>query len=398
MISAHNSPLDQPGIGDAGGMNTYIRQLALALAQLGAEVVVFTRAVSAAAPEVVLAPGVTVRHIAAGPFEDLDEGDLPDHLHAMTRGILQDEASRETGHYDLVHSHYWLSGQVGSLVADHWGVPLVHTMHSLARVENALLDPGAEREPTIRETGEEKVVAAAHRLIANTADEAADLIGRYGADSAKVVVIHPGVETAVFTPGDQAAARLRAGLDPTESLVVFVGRIQALKGPDVLVEALARLRARGGYVPRLLISGGSSGNPTALQELQELVRQVGVGDRVEFRPPVSRTELADLYRAADVVAVPSRSESFGLVAAEAMCAGAAVAAADVGGLRHVLADGTAGRLVLGHDPDTWADALSGLLADPAERDRLSRVAAAQSDRFSWRRAAEEMLQVYQQLG
>lgn len=396
MLSVHTSPLDQPGTGDAGGMNVYVLELARALARHGAEVEIFTRATTSAQPrEVTDVDGVTVRHVAAGPFEGLDKNDLPGQLCAFTAGVLRAEAHRPVGWYDVVHSHYWLSGQVGWLAADRWDVPLVHTMHTMARVKNAALAPGDAPEPLGRIVGEEQVVAESDALVASTPEEARDLVADYAADPARVHVVPPGVDLDLFAPRDEPRAALRARLGlPEGPVVLFAGRVQALKAPDVLVRALGVLAARGAAVPTLVVLGGPSGRPTAVRELEALAHQTGVADRVLVRPPVPRDALGDWYRAADLVAVPSHNESFGLVAAEAQACGTPVVAAAVGGLRTVVDDGVSGVLVPGHDPQTWARVLEDLLADDDRRAALGAGARATAERFGWDRAAREMLDVY----
>ncbi len=397
MLSVHTSPLEQPGTGDAGGMNVYVLELSQALARRGAEVEIFTRATSSAQPPVVdVAPGIRVFHVPAGPFEGLDKFDLPGQLCAFTAGVLRAEARRPEGFYDVVHSHYWLSGQAGWLAAERWDVPLVHTMHTMARVKNAALAPGDTPEPAGRVIGEEQVVAAADALVASTREEADDLVTLYDADPDKVTIVPPGVDLDVFCPpaptDDRAALRARLGLPDGGPVILFAGRVQLLKGPDVLVQALAHLPRD----VRLVVLGGASGRPTAVRELEALAYQVGVRDRVLVHPPVAPAQLAQWYRAADVVAVPSHNESFGLVAAEAQACGTPVVAAAVGGLRTVVVDGVSGVLVDGHDPATWARELGALLADDARRTRLAAGARAASTRFGWDEAATSMLDVYAQ--
>ncbi|MCC5697111.1 glycosyltransferase, partial [Klebsiella pneumoniae] len=245
VLSLHTSPLEQPGTGDAGGMNVYIAQTARRLAEHGTEVEIFTRATSSEIPPVVeLAPGVLVRHVVAGPFEGLDKNDLPAQLCAFAAGTLRVEARHEPGYFDVVHSHYWLSGQVGWLARERWGVPLVHTAHTLAKVKNAALAEGDAPEPRVRVIGEEQVVAEADRLVANTDFEAADLIELYDADPTAVATIPPGVDLRRFTPGDRDAARAALQLPQDAVVLAFVGRIQPLKAPDVLLRATAELLGR----------------------------------------------------------------------------------------------------------------------------------------------------------
>lgn len=389
MLSVHTSPLAQPGTGDAGGMNVYVLQTALELAQRGVDVEIFTRATSSSDPAVVrVAPGVLVRNVVAGPFEGLDKNDLPTQLCAFTAGVLRAEATHEPGYYDIVHSHYWLSGQVGWLAADRWAVPLVHTAHTLAAVKNAALADGDSPEPPMRAIGEQQVVDEADRLIVNTEHEAAELVSLHQADAARIDVVYPGVDLATFTPGDKGAARAALGLDPRAPIVAFVGRIQPLKAPDVLLRAVARLPE-----VQVLIAGGPSGSGLATPDgLVLLAAELGITDRVAFLPPQSRDDLVAVYRAADIVAVPSYSESFGLVAVEAQACGTPVVAAAVGGLPVAVRDGVSGALVDGHDPADWARTLAGVLAaGPAA---MSRAATEHAASFSWGHTVDMLLDSY----
>lgn len=397
VLSVHTSPLAQPGTGDAGGMNVYVLQTARRLAQRGVEVEIFTRATrSTDEPVVQAAPGVLVRHVVAGPFEGLDKVDLPAQLCAFTAGVLRTEARHDAGYYDLVHSHYWLSGQVGWLARDRWGVPLVHTAHTLAGVKNAALAAGDTAEPRTRVIGEQQVVDEADRLVANTDAEAAQLVALHGADPARIDVIAPGADLDRFRPGDRAAARAHLGLDPAATVLSFVGRIQPLKAPDVLLRAAAELRAqRPGLALTVLVVGGPSGSglerPTALAGLAS---SLGLDDVVRFLPPMPAHELVEVYRASDVVAVPSHSESFGLVALEAQACGTPVVAADVGGLGVAVRDGETGLLVPTHRTEDWAAALGALVDDPARRAVLAAAAPGHAASFSWDRTADGLLASY----
>jgi D-inositol-3-phosphate glycosyltransferase len=394
MLSVHTSPLDPPGSGDAGGMNVYVVETARRMSARGAEVEIFTRATSSEHPPVVeLAPGVLVRHVIAGPFEGLAKDDLPAQLCAFTAGVLRTEAFHDPGWYDVVHSHYWLSGQVGWLVRDRWGVPLVHSAHTLAKVKNTLLAEGECPEPRARVIGEEQVVAEADRLVASTGDEADQLVRLYGADPAGVRTIAPGVDLDAFTPGSQAAARRRLGLREDARVLLFVGRIQPLKAPDILLRAAARLRDD---VPlQVAVLGGPSGSGLATPSwLIDLVRDLGLGDTVSFVPPSDRATVADHYRAADLTVVPSYTESFGLVALESQACGTPVVAADVGGLSTAVDDGRSGVLVDGHDPDQWAKVIGELLANRGELDSLAARTRAHAERFSWDRTTDALLDTY----
>jgi len=370
-------------------MNVYVLQSALQMARRGVEVEIFTRATTSTdQPVVKVAPGVLVRNVVAGPFEGLDKNDLPTQLCAFTAGVLRAEATYEPGYYDIVHSHYWLSGQVGWLARDRWAVPLVHTAHTLAAVKNAALADGDSPEPPLRAVGEQQVVDEADRLIVNTEHEAHQLVSLHHADPARIDVVHPGVDLGMFTPGDKRAARAALGLDVNESVLAFVGRIQPLKAPDVLLSAAAKLPG-----VRVLVAGGPSGSGLAAPDgLLRLADELGIADRVTFLPPQTRDQLVDVYRAADLVAVPSYSESFGLVAVEAQACGTPVVAAAVGGLPVAVRDGVSGTLVDGHDVDDWAAAIDALLRRGPETMRAAAVEHAST--FSWTHTVDALLASY----
>ena len=401
MISMHTSPLDQPGTGDAGGMNVYIAHTARRLAEGGAAVDVFTRATSSRQPEVgEMADGVRVHSLPAGPYDGLRKEDLPSQVCPFTADLLRVCAQRPENFYDVVHSHYWLSGQAGWLAAQRWSVPLVHSMHTMAKVKNAHLASSDSPEPLQRLVGEEQIAGVADRLIANTADERRELIHFYGAEPDRTAVVHPGVDLTTFTPRDQLDARRRVDLPAHEQIILFVGRIQPLKAPDLLIRAVARMvQSDPGRRDRLrlVVCGGLSGAGVARpDELAGLAQDLGIADLLDFRPPVAPAELADLYAAADLVAVPSYSESFGLVAVEAQACGTPVAAASVGGLRTAVADSVGGILVEGHDPQLWADELAAVLDRPDLRQRLAAGARQHAQQFSWSATAAGTLSVYEE--
>jgi D-inositol-3-phosphate glycosyltransferase len=398
-ISMHTSPLDQPGTGDAGGMNVYIVETARRLAQLGVEVEVFTRQTSRDLPPVVeLAPGVSVRHVHAGPYEGLDRADLPGQLCAFASGVLRTEAMYEPGRYDLVHSHYWLSGHVGWLAKERWGVPLVHTMHTMAKVKNLLLAAGDRPESTARVLGEEQLVEVADRLLANTEAEADELRSLYGAPDERLSVVNPGVDLQIFQSGSRAVARDRLGLPQGAHVLLFVGRIQPLKAPDVLLRAASRMLVEDPAMRERLVVvcvGSPSGNGMARPNvLADLAAELGIADIVRLVPAAPQRDLADWYRAADVTVVPSHSESFGLVALESQACGTPVAAAAVGGLRTAVLDGVSGVLVDGHDPHQWARALRRFTGSPRWARSLSDGARAQAAAFGWQSTATRLLDVY----
>nr|WP_137995175.1 D-inositol-3-phosphate glycosyltransferase [Streptomyces vilmorinianum] len=402
MLSVHTSPLHQPGTGDAGGMNVYMVELSRALAEQGAEVDLFTRCRGEGRPPAVdLAPGVRVRHLHAGPREALPKEAMPGLVVPFSLALL-----KEDRRYDLVHSHYWLSGQAGRIASAGWRIPLVHTAHTLARVKNAALADGDTPEPELRIRGEHQVVHSADRLIANTDGEAEALRSLYGAAAPRTEVVRPGVDLRTFGPGDgpgdgpdagRAAARARLGLPVDAFVPLYAGRIQPLKGPDVLVRAVAELlRMAPELRPRLLVPviGGHSG-ATREGTAWQLAHELGVTDVLRPCPPVPQERLAEWYRAADVLVVPSRSESFGLVALEAQACGTPVLAAAVGGLPTAVWDGVTGLLVRGHDPVEYARRLLWLAAHPRARATMGEAAVCHARGMSWRASAARTIEVYE---
>lgn len=406
MLSVHTSPLQQPGSGDAGGMNVYVDAVARRMAARGVSVEVFTRATSSAqAPRVEVAPGYVVRHVLAGPFGGVAKEDLPGLLCPFSAAVLR--AATPLGpraRFDVVHSHYWLSGQVGTVVRDRWGIPLVHTAHTLAKVKNAALADGDRREPRARELGEELVVAEADRLIAATETEVRQLSSMYDASLDRVALVPPGVDIDLFCPDGAGAARIERrararaalGIASDEIALAFVGRIQPHKGPQVLIRALAELRDRhpGRRITALIVGDSSGSGHDEPARLRSLAAVLGVADAVRMLPARPPRELAELYCAVDVVAVPSHSESFGLVALEAQACGTPVVAAAVGGLPVAVAGGVSGLLVDGYATGDWADALEAIALHPVRRERMSLAARAHAEEFSWGATVDRLLTVY----
>ena len=399
-LMMHTSPLDQAGTGDAGGMNIYVVESAIKMAASGVDVDIYTRATDPNRPAVVeIAKGVTVRNIEAGPFKGLSKEELPSQIGAMTHGVMQVFQSLPKNYYKILHSHYWISGQLGWMISERTDIPLVHTMHTMAKVKNLHLADGDTPEPSIRAIGEEQIVNNAKALIANTDAEAASLVSLYGACPDDVYVVTPGVDLQRFTIGTgKSAARIKLNIAQDALMISFVGRIQPHKGPEVLVRAIAEMISHTPILRSklaLVIMGGASGAGIAEPErLANLAKFLGVEDLIHFVPPVPRDELPDWYRASDLVCVPSYSESFGLVALEAQACGTPVVATAVGGLRSAVADGISGCLVDGHDPRAWSAVISRLLLDPARRVALSFGAISHASNFGWESTARRTLDVY----
>ncbi len=395
-LMVHTSPLDQPGIGDAGGMNIYVLESAQRMAAMGVSVDIFTRRTDAAQPDIVeISPGVRVRHFECG-HGSLTKEQLPAHIHGLSKEFLRIVKSES---YDVIHSHYWISGKVAMPAAKELGIPLVHTMHTMARVKNLNLAEGESPEPMIRVQGETQVVAAANALIANTDAEAASLVSLYDACPDTVHVVSPGVDLYTFTAGEgRVAAREFVGQSPDALIVSFVGRIQPHKGPEVLIRATSELVKHSPLLRHKLIVnivGGASGaNTEEVDRLKELSAWLGIDDVVRFSPPVPRKDLPHWYRAADLVIVPSYSESFGLVALEAQACGTPVVATEVGGLRTAVADGISGVLVDGHDPKAWSSVIARLLQEPQRRILLSMGAIEHASHFGWDVTARGTLDIY----
>jgi D-inositol-3-phosphate glycosyltransferase len=381
-------------------MNVYVVETAKKMAQAGVSVDIFTRANHPNLPESVeIAAGVNVKHLVAGPFDGLSKEELPSQLGALTSAFMNYQKQLPSDYYSLLHSHYWISGQLGWMVSERTGIPLIHTMHTTAKVKNLNLADDEKPEPQTRAIGEEQVVKASTGLIANTDAEAASLVSLYDACPDNVFVVAPGVDLQTFSPGiGKAAARVKLNIAPDAIMLTFVGRIQPHKGPDVLLRAAAEMVSHSPHLRAKLavvIMGGASGSGlNELEKLKTLAKFLKIEDVTHFVDPVSRELLPDWYRASDLVCVPSYSESFGLVALEAQACGTPVVATAIGGLRTAVSDGISGSLVDGHDPKAWSAVISRLIAEPQRRLLLSMGAVEHASHFGWENTARKTLDVY----
>lgn len=392
VIAYHSSPLHEPGSGDAGGMTVYVRALAKALATTGVLTDVFTRASSPDDRPTSFGPLVRVIPITAGPRAAVDKMELPGYIDEFVAGTRAYSTMQRIS-YDVLHTHYWQSGIVGTRLAAVWGVPLVHSNHTLGRVKNASLAPGDAPEPDHRIRAEEEVVAAADVLIASTDAEYHQLACLYGAAHDKLKVLPPGVDHELFLPGDRAAARRALGWSTTSPVCLYVGRIQPLKGIDLAIRALVHLKNQGA---RLVIVGGPSGSGGEIEKarLESLATELGVASRVDLVGPVRQEELPSFYRASDVVVVCSHSESFGLTALEAHACGRAVVGTPVGGLSHIVSDGETGFLVDDRDPAVFAEKIAEIVASEETTQRFGFAAERAARSFTWERTADSFAELY----
>jgi D-inositol-3-phosphate glycosyltransferase len=390
MISMHTSPFEQPGRANAGGLNVYVHRLAEQLAADGAEVDVFTRDGGTGAPAVVQhAPGLRALHVR-GVFDTMAKDELVRAVDHFAAAVLSHPDRLRQ--YDVLHGHYWLAGLVGIRLRQALDIPLVQSMHTLALVKNDHRPAGQPLEPSARIRGEHRVARSADALIANTDHEARALGNDYAGDRSRITVIPPGADLGRFTPGDAAPARRELDLPADEPMVVFAGRIEPGKGLPVLLDALDLIPPQ--TRPLLAVIGDFTAGYDDTGELRSRLGALVESGRVRSVPPQPQSALATWFRAADLVAVPSYSESFGLVALEAQACGTPVVATRVGGLVTAVADGRSGVLVDGHEPRAWADAIGDLLGD---RDRLAQLAHAgpkQAARFRWDTTAAEVRAVY----
>lgn len=406
MISYHTCPLAMLGGKKTGGMNVYVRDLSRALAKMGIAVDVFTRSQDDCAPRVVhdLGPGARVMHIPAGPERPISVQETERYLDEFVANILA-FAAREGLHYDLIHSHYWLSGLIAEALATAWsGAPIVHMFHTLGHMKNQIARDLSERAPQNRLDGEAHVVQVADRLIAATPAEVEQLVRLYDAPREKIVIAPPGVDLAHFHPIAQGKAKQMIGIPPQRKNILFAGRIEPLKGIDTLLEAIALLKAR--HITDLTdtcvtIIGGNPWADTLDEEMERLQRmslELGLDDLVAFAGARDQHVLPYYYAAAEMVVMPSHYESFGMVALEAMAMGTPVIASEVGGLAYVVRDGYNGFLVPRRDAHALAQRIADLLNDQALRQQLSHQATHYARDYDWSIIAERIAAIYEEIG
>ncbi|HEU4368393.1 MAG TPA: glycosyltransferase [Methylomirabilota bacterium] len=394
VLSVHTCPLAALGGKETGGMNVYVRELARELARMRVAADIFTRSQNPAIPRVsAIGAGVRVVHLPAGPEAPMARERVHDHLDEFVDGVEAFRIGRGLD-YDLIHAHYWLSGTAGLVLRERWGVPLVQMFHTLGRLKNDATRNGAEREPALRIAEEARIVGAADRIVAATVVERAHLAGHYGADPTRIAVIPCGVDTELFVPGDQAAARAALGLDDRPRLL-YVGRIAPIKGLETLLDGMARLRAAGSHA-HLCIVGGDTDEPLNGHEgeLRARLSRLDLGDTVTFVGAQPQGRLRTWYVAVDATVLPSYYESFGMVALEAMACGSPVIASRVGGLQTTVRDRVTGVLVPDHDAAALADALARVLGDADLRWRLGREGVRWAAQHRWPCVAEAVCREY----
>ena len=385
VISYHTSPLAQPGTGDGGGMNVYVRELSSALARLGNEVDVYTRRDNPFAPDTInVEPGFRVHNISAGPASVLERNELPLFVDEFTDNVA--EIFRTSEIPDAIHANYWLSGLSGHRLKHEMNIPLIMTFHTLERVKAETFEGESEE----RAAQEASIFACADAVLASCDVEAEQIVRFYNADPSRVHVVPLGVEHAFFSPGHKPQARRALGIDSDATLLLFVGRLQALKGVDLALETLIEMRNRGENA-MLAIIGGPSGpdGKIALNELHNRVSEAGVIGNVMFVAPQSHQLLSSWMRAADVTLVPSRAESFGLVALESSACGTPVVASNVGGLKTLIEPGENGFLIDSRDPKVWADYVAKATSTEDVM-KMSSSAVLLARKYTWRSAAQSL--------
>jgi D-inositol-3-phosphate glycosyltransferase len=404
VLSLHTSPLAQPGTGDGGGMNVYVRELTSALARSDVACDVFTRAWSPDLPPVVdVEPGLRVHHVPAGPLDVLPKESLPAVVDEFTAGVLEPMAAAPAAGelpYTSVHANYWLSGLSGHVIKHELNLPLVCTFHTLDRVKAETMPEEVEADmPHRRAEAEASIIDCSDAVLASCTVEADQIASLYGGEPGRIRIVPPGVDHAFFGPGHRPQARRALGLPQTGRLLLFVGRIQPLKRADVAIETLAELRQRGDEPYRLVVVGGPSGphGEKSLQSLHDAADARGVREHVHFVAPQPHELLSSYYRAADVCIVPSRSESFGLVALEAAACGTPVVASAVGGLTTLVDHGHTGYLVDDPDPVAYAAAVRRTFDEPLAAERLSTASVLRARRYTWRAAARTLVELHDEL-
>jgi D-inositol-3-phosphate glycosyltransferase len=389
VLSTHTSPLARLGGSKAGGMNVYVLELSRELVKAGCRVDVFSRATSASMPEVIeVEPGLRVIHLRAGPARNLAPEAVYRHIGSFEKALVE-FTTRDGGAYDVIHSHYWLSGLVGENLKGTWNLPHVTMFHTLGEIKNRASQ--SEHEPPIRIQSEALVLRSADRIICATEHEKSLLIDLYEAPADKISVIPLGVDLDRFRPQDKDAARRELGFKD-ERIVLFVGRIEPLKGVDILIKAAAMLESD--IECSVLIVGGDASTALQVAELKNLASDLGIRRRVAFVGAVDHDKLPLFYNAADVCVVPSHYESFGLVAIEAMASGVPVVASRVGGLMGTVKDGETGYLIPWLCPEPFAERIEMLLENESLRRSLGETAREVVSRYRWDHVAAAILEVY----
>jgi D-inositol-3-phosphate glycosyltransferase len=402
MLSYHTCPLATLGGKDTGGMNVYVRELTRRLGRLGVHVDVFTRSQDEHVPHVLhdLGYGNRVVHVPAGPEVPLPKQELAGYLPEFVEGILNFAQAKDL-RYDLIHSHYWMSGIAARDLKAVWGTPVIHMFHTLGLMKQRVARLPGEAEGDYRLRGEREVLRLVDRIVAATPAELAQLQWLYEADTRKIVVIPPGVDISRFYPIPQDEAKEVIGVPPCEDMLLFVGRIEPLKGLDTLIQAIAQMRQRGVYVCLTVIGGDPDTSPEAqnaeMARVQSLMQEAGLSDLITFLGKRSQDTLPYYYSAADVVVVPSYYESFGMVALEAMACGTPVVASQVGGLAFLVQDGVTGFTVPVDEPEALADKLTMLVRDENLRRSLGEQALAVAGQYAWEHIATRILALYGQV-
>ena len=404
MLSYHTCPLATLGGKDTGGMNVYVRELTRQLGKMDIHVDVFTRSQDDHVPHVLheLGYGNRVVHIPAGPEHPMPKQELANYIPQFVDGIRAFACDKKI-HYDIIHSHYWMSGIAAASLSDGWaGSPIVHMFHTLGEMKNRIARTDEEREGAYRIEGEKQVLRRVDRVIVATIAELTQLRFLYKADAKKLVVIPPGVDVSHFYPIPADEARSYIGLKPEDRMILFVGRIEPLKGVDTLLEAMSCLQMKESRPVHLAIIGG---DPAASPEmmnaemarLKNLCEVLGLDQSVVFLGVRDQDKLPYYYSAAEVVVMPSHYESFGMVALEAMACGTPVIASEVGGLAYLVRDGETGFTIPAEEPETLCEKLSWLLNDDELHAKMSAQAAAYAQDYAWEKIAKQSVDVYEGL-